>query len=140
MRTEIISSEAGHLGTCGEFRILSELMKIGLEVLKPASPFLPYDLAIVINNKLYKVQIKTSSAPDKSGSYKFTLGRTDKEISVLKESCDFVILWAVKSDKFYLIPVSDIKITRRLSISDSGSKHDRYLGLNGLLMLQFSKN
>lgn len=92
-----------------ESAVVTELLRRGLRVLKPVGDRLPYDLAVDINGKLLKLQVK--SAWLRKGTYFVDSRRTKtNRRHMLREryngkDFDFAILYIDDLKVFYIMPV-----------------------------------
>ena len=93
-----------------ESAVVTELLKRGYKVLRPVGDRLPYDLALDINGKLLKIQIK--SAWPQNGIYTVDTRRTKtNRRRMLRErysenDFDFAIVYIDDLKVFYVMPVS----------------------------------
>lgn len=87
-----------------------------------------YDLVVDIDNKLYKVSVKTSRQQNENGTYTVALkkcGGTGKSNYVQlfdNKSCDYVFA-LLGNNKTYLIPSDKIESTTGITI---GNKYTEY--------------
>ena len=92
-----------------ESEVVTQLLKRGFRVLKPVGDRLPYDLAIDVNGKLVRVQIK--SAWRCNGVYTVDSRRTKTNRRQMVRSrydgndFDFAILYIEDRDVFYVMPI-----------------------------------
>lgn len=114
------------IGKAGELRVASELLLRGF---KPALT-LEIDEADIILRHGLRIQVKTSSR-NKNNSYTFTFKgwkRTEsgdrKQEKHELQNIDFVILWAIDDNEFFIIPAGTIRARKAscLSISFPGQK------------------
>ncbi len=93
-----------------ESAVVTELLRRSFRVLKPVGDRLPYDLAIDINGRLLRLQVK--SAWLRNGSYFVDSRRTKtNRRQMLRErysgsDFDFAILYIDDLKVFYVMPVS----------------------------------
>ncbi len=97
-----------------EAAVITALLKRGFKVLKPIGDRLPYDLALDVNGKLLKVQVK--SAWYYNGSYTVNSRRTKTNRRRMRrrmlrsryddKDFDFAILYIDRIDTFYVMPIS----------------------------------
>jgi len=93
-----------------EAAVVTALLKRGFKVLKPIGDRLPYDLALDVNGKLLKIQVK--SAWYYNGSYTVDSRRTKTNRRRMLRSryddkdFDFAILYIDRIDTFYVMPLS----------------------------------
>jgi len=105
------------LGLAGEFRVMSELLLRGHN---PAKSYVDNGIDLILENGT-KIQVKTTSkilnnkkvGVGAAAEYRFYLGKGNKKAKVkFSEYVDFLIFWAVKENKFWIIPskILDMKI------------------------------
>ena len=91
-----------------ESAVTTELLKRGFKVLKPIGDRLPYDLAVDIDGKLIKLQVK--SAWFYRGAYKVDSRITKTNRSKMlrrrynEKDFDFAIIYISDLDVFYIMP------------------------------------
>ena len=92
-----------------ESAVMTALLKRGFKVLKPIGGRLPYDLALDVNGKLLKIQVK--SAWHYNGSYTVDSRRTKTNRRRMLRSryddkdFDFAIIYIERLEVFYVIPI-----------------------------------
>jgi hypothetical protein len=93
-----------------EAAVVTALLKRGFKVLKPIGDRLPYDLALDVNGKLLKIQVKSAWYYD--GSYTVDSRRTKTNRRRMLRSryedkdFDFAILYIDRLNTFYVMPIS----------------------------------
>ena len=93
-----------------ESAVITELLRRGFRVLKPVGDRLPYDLAIDINGKLLRIQVKSAWLYD--GAYKVDVRRTKTNRRKMirkyynRNDFDFAIIYIQELNVFYIMPVS----------------------------------
>ena len=93
-----------------ESAVVTELLRRGFNVLKPVGDRLPYDLAIDVNGKLARVQVK--SAWFYKGAYKVDtrMTKTNRRKMIRKhynrKDFDFAIVYISDINIFYIMPVA----------------------------------
>lgn len=93
-----------------ESAVITELLKRGFKVLKPIGDRLPYDVAIDVDGKLIKIQVK--SAWFYKGAYKVDVRvtKTNRRRMIRKyyngNDFDFAIIYIPELNIFYIMPVS----------------------------------
>lgn len=93
-----------------EAATIAALLKRGFRVLKPVGDRLPYDLALDVNGKLLKIQVK--SAWHYNGSYTVDTRRTKTNRRRMvrqrygDKDFDFAILYLDRLNTFYVMPIS----------------------------------
>ena len=91
-----------------ESAVTTELLKRGFKVLKPVGDRLPYDLAIDLDGKLLKLQVK--SAWFYRGAYKvdYRVTKTNRRKMLRKrydeKDFDFAIIYIPDLNVFYIMP------------------------------------
>lgn len=91
-----------------ESAVVTRLLKRGFRVLKPVGDRLPYDLAVDVNGKLLRIQIK--SAWLQRGAYTVDNRRTKTNRRQMlrshynRDDFDFAILYIGDLDVFYVMP------------------------------------
>ena len=93
-----------------ESAVVTALLKKGFRVLKPVGDRLPYDLAIDVNGRLIRIQVK--SAWHYNGSYTVDTRRTKTNRRYMRRAYygesdfDFAIVYIDRLNVFYVIPLS----------------------------------
>ncbi|MBN1526147.1 MAG: endonuclease [Candidatus Omnitrophica bacterium] len=94
-----------------ESAVITALLKRGFKVLKPVGDRLPYDLAVEVNGKLLKIQVK--SAWYYNGNYTVDTRRTKTNRRRMLRSryaekdFDFAVLYIDRLNTYYVMPVSE---------------------------------
>jgi hypothetical protein len=94
-----------------ESAVITELLKRGFRVLKPVGDRLPYDLAIDLNGKLIRIQVKSAWFSSKTNSYGVDVRRTKtNRRRMLRDrydngDFDFAILYIDSLHVFYVMPI-----------------------------------
>ena len=104
-------------GCLTEMKIMTHFIELGYNVSKPLLSSSKYDCIIDVNNKLYKVQIKTSrAAKDNNNAFVFncksvtTTGTTNITTKYSSDDIDFFATYW--EDKYYLIPVLECSVEK----------------------------
>ncbi len=93
-----------------ESAAITALLKRGFRVLKPVGDRLPYDLAVDVNGRLIRIQVK--SAWYYNGSYTVDTRRTKTNRRLMRRAYygdndfDFAIVYIDRLGVFYVIPLS----------------------------------
>ena len=93
-----------------ESAVITALLKKGFRVLKPVGDRLPYDVAIDLNGRLIRIQVK--SAWPYNGSYTVDTRRTKTNRRYMRRAYydendfDFAIVYIDRLNVFYVIPLS----------------------------------
>lgn len=109
-------------GNIGLAKALYELHLLGYRISIPITENQNYDLIVDKDNKLYRVQVKTTKQKSKYGIYGVnlrTLGGNQSFHTIKKHKTgDYDLLYVLTDENTsYLIPDSEIKCTNRLSLS-----------------------
>ena len=97
-------------GDVAEYRVITELLQRGFDVLTPCGDRLPYDLAIDLGEKIIRVQVKLAWFYVREDAYKIDVRRSQTNRRVCKKSkyspddFDFLIAWIADLDVFYVFP------------------------------------
>ena len=93
-----------------ESAVITALLKKGFRVLKPVGDRLPYDVAVDVNGRLIRIQVK--SAWHYNGSYTVDTRRTKTNRRYMRRAYygendfDFAIVYIDRLNVFYVIPLS----------------------------------
>lgn len=118
------------VGNIGEAMVLYKFIELGIPVYMPFGDHSPVDMVVDIGNKLYKVQVKTTSV-SRNGKTKFYLttntytkdkNKIGKKVyKYTKEEIDFFVLCSIDRKKIYMVrvekPLTGISIRHEESIS-----------------------
>ncbi|MBP6919900.1 MAG: group I intron-associated PD-(D/E)XK endonuclease [Candidatus Omnitrophota bacterium] len=95
-----------------EHAVITELLKRDFKVLKPVGDRLPYDLALDLNGKLIRIQVKSAWFDSKKRIYCVDARRTKtnrrrmRRDRYQKGDFDFAILYIDALKVFYVMPLS----------------------------------
>jgi len=98
------------LGLAGEFRVMSELLLRGHNL---AKSYLEEGADIILENGL-RIEVKSGHRCHyqgkyrKKGNYNFTFKGGARKTPQNLDGCDFVILWCIDDECFFIIPVGEI--------------------------------
>lgn len=124
--THSCSSNKTH-GGAAELLVAHELMEHGFGVCIPLGDSEPYDLISTYRQTLNRIQVKSSRAKTKGGTYRilFRRGRLIKR-PYSKDEADFIVavLYYETGPAIYIIPVEAIDTSKGVFF-DIG-KHPRY--------------
>lgn len=115
-------------GNVGLGKAIEYFTSKAIPVSIPLNDTQKYDLVIDMNNKLYRVSVKTSTHKNKNGSYEVLLkncgGSSGKSVSrpFDNRSCDYVFI-LLENNKTYLIPSNQIISKCTITI---GNKYTEY--------------
>lgn len=107
-------------GNITELECMLAFMKLGYNVLTPYGDCERYDFVVDINNKLYKIQSKTSSSDDDGASFKFSCRSCNRKDGAIihhtytKEEIDYFV--TIFDRTVYLIPVEECGGNKRLRL------------------------
>lgn len=107
-------------GNITELECMLAFMKLGYNVLTPYGDCERYDFVVDINNKLYKIQSKTSSSDDDGASFKFSCRSCNRKDGAIvhhtytKEEIDYFV--TIFDRIVYLIPVEECGGNKRLRL------------------------
>lgn len=108
------------LGNIGESRVLSEFVKLGVQCYLPYGDGSICDLIIDVNNRLYKIQIKTTEKLNKSGAMEWKITRQDgyhgSRVTYSLNDIDFFCLYCLETDNVCMIEFSNDFHTNTISI------------------------
>lgn len=115
------------LGERGESIVIGELAKWCIDVAIPISDNNPFDLILMIGKKIFKAQIKTTSAKTSSNSVSFGLDTnnwyTGDFFGYTREDCDVILCCDLISYCVYLLSPSDFEGKRSFTIRTIPSKN-----------------
>lgn len=95
-----------------ESAVITELLKRGFKVLKPMGDRLPYDLALDLNDKFLRIQVKSAWFNPKTKSYCVDVRRTKTNRRRMlrdrykKGDFDFAIIYIDSLHVFYIVSFS----------------------------------
>ena len=102
-----MASKTKDIGTIGEHAVMLEFLKNGITVLEPIGDNTSYDFVIEINNKFYKIQVKTTEEI-KDGTMLFQTNITNpfKQSYRLynKDEVDCFGLYCIENNYIGLLP------------------------------------
>lgn len=98
------------IGEITERQVAIEFLKLGYLVSKPLVQSSKYDFIVDINHKLYKIQVKTSTARDNNAYFDFTCStshtNTKGTINLTYSEEDVDFFATIYNNECYLIPFS----------------------------------
>lgn len=115
-----------YFGEIGQNVVIGELSKFGVGIAVPLGDNLPFDLIVIVENRLYKLQVKSSSQGKKNESVTFDFASNDfytgKVKRYSKEEVDVLVGVDLRTYQVYLF--SDFEkrrtMTIRLSLPKNG--------------------
>jgi len=100
------------IGAVGVARVTGALLRCGYSVLLPYEDFAGYDVVAEKDGKFYRIQVKTAQAVEAGRTkYRFTTS-TGNGFNIPKRAIsgvDYVALWAMTDDLFWLLPIAKCK-------------------------------
>ena len=105
-----------------ESAVTTELLKRGFKVLRPVGDRLPYDLAVDVNGRLIRIQVKSAWYDEKKRLYTVDVRRTKTNRRKMVRSryeqndFDFAVICINDLRVFYVMPI-DVFISYGSSIS-----------------------
>lgn len=101
-------------GLAGELRVMSELLLRGHN---PSKSYLEEGADLVLENGL-RIEVKTSHFRPRGkgtvGMYQFTLKGGGRRRPQNLSTCDYLILWCIEADCFFVIPTSILVESQRV--------------------------
>lgn len=102
------------IGLAGELRVMSELLLRGHN---PAKSYLEEGADLVLENGL-RVEVKTGHFRPRGkgtvGMYQFTLKGGGRRRPQNLSACDYLILWCLEDDCFFIVPTSILIESQRV--------------------------
>lgn len=101
------------IGNLGEAEVLCKCLQLGYGVFLPYGDGNRIDLILEKDNKLYKVQVKTSATDEngtvifKMASNKSTRQKITEVHNYTEDEIDFYLLYSIVRDKIYLLPINE---------------------------------
>ena len=115
-------------GNVGEAKCLAKMIELGVPVSLPFGDNERYDMIIEHNGHLEKIQVKYSSVQYNDGSTCFKLcsstnHTTNKHYTTYENDIDAFLLYNVKSDEVYYLPIDMVKNKKSITVRISSSKN-----------------
>ena len=103
---------ARQVGAVGVARVTGALLRCGYSVLLPYEDFAGYDVVAEKDNKFFRIQVKTAQNVESGRTrYRFSTS-TGNGFNTPKRAIsgvDYVAMWAMADDLFWLIPIAKCK-------------------------------
>lgn len=129
---------SSQIGNIGEVRVLSEFVKLGIPCYIPYGDGNTADLIAQFNNKLNRIQIKTTSKLNKVGAMEWKVTRQEgyhgNRVQYSVEDIDYFAFYCLETDIVCLVPFDENFPTSCLTI-----RLDNYEG-NRLSTMRFAKD
>ena len=100
------------VGAVGVARVTGALLRCGYNVLTPFEDFAGYDVVAERDGKFWRIQVKTAQAVEPGRTrYRFTTssGNGSNMPKRLISGVDYVAMWAMADDLFWLLPIAKCK-------------------------------
>lgn len=121
--------ESKYKGNITEIECILAFMKLGYNVSIPYGDCERYDFVVDINNRLYKIQSKTSKSIDNGAAFKFSCRSCNRKDGGIvhhhytKEEIDYFV--TTFNGDVYLIPVEECKSDKRLRLEATKNGQER---------------
>lgn len=106
--------------------VATEALKQNIRVSKPLSNNLPYDLIFDLNDKLYRIQIKSAWFDKKAKHYTINTRKSRytksgySSLNYTENNFDYCISYIEEKNEFYIIPMSMFLTYKgKISISET---------------------
>ena len=113
-------------GNLAEFAFLHKAASLGFGVAKPCADQEPYDFILDSGERFWRVQVKSCSygAPGRSGYtvHAWHVGKGSKSKAYEPDEIDFLVIYIVPLDIWYIIPVNQLASLRFLRVYPSGCR------------------
>jgi hypothetical protein len=105
-------------GDLGEVAFVHKAMSLGYVVAKPYGQMHRYDFMVEGGNRLWRVQVKTTTTM-RDGKYQLCVQRiTHRRVVAYKKSeVDFVVAYLMPEKIWYILPVSEVTKRRSLLLA-----------------------
>lgn len=115
--------EANMIGVAAEYRVISELILRGYH---PAKPLSVKRADLLLENGV-RLEIKASRFYPEQNSYKFDMTYGHGRVKIDQEFYDYLIVWCLDDNVFFIIPAEVISAQSKVSITLSeNSKYASY--------------
>lgn len=119
-------------GNLGLGKAIEYFVSIGVTVSIPLNDTQSYDLVVDIENKLYKVSVKTGRRSNNNKSFYVQLRNTGggranniRQVPFNKNNCDYIFIYTI-DENLYLIPSKKIENSNSIVVSPN-NKWSKYL-------------
>lgn len=135
-------SNSRRVGNVGEAVAMSEFVKRGIDVFIPFGQNTPVDMMVIVNDKILKIQVKTTSKI-KHGRMEFDLCRTNgftgKATPYTKEEVDYIFLYCIENEYKGIISFEKVDGKKELSLRVERPKNNQVAGINNACDYDFEK-
>ena len=121
------------IGEKGQNCVIGELAKWDIPVGVMLSDNLPFELIAYLNNKLYRIQVKTSGQGDESVvKFDFSSNNWHQKTTKLytKADCDVIVGYDINRHNVYLFSADDFDGRRWFNIRIEPPKNNQTKGIN----------
>lgn len=120
-----------HIGFLAEQKVILSAIEKGFTVLTPLFSNGRYDLVLEKNNKIYKIQVKTTSKLNSENRYSVKVTGFNNRKYSNKEITHVIVL--TPTEEFYIVPIDKVS-GKSIRISPTGtSKYNKFLNRWDLL-------
>ncbi len=114
-------------GSVAEYRFAAEALARNLLPCWPSSNMYPYDMILDTGWKRHRIQVKSSSKKTARIKVEFRMinGRSTRKYT--PEDVDFIVLYLSHYDIWYLLPISEARVTLTVHPEDSSCKNHKYI-------------
>jgi hypothetical protein len=115
-------------GDLGEVAFVHKAMSLGYVVAKPYGQMHRYDFMVEGGNKLWRVQVKTSTCV-RDGRYQLCVQRITHRrcVAYKKSELDFVIAYLMPEKVWYVLPISIVAGRRSFLLAPPGFRGKNHL-------------
>ena len=108
-------------GDLGEVAFVHKAMSLGYVVAKPYGQMHRYDFMVEGGNKLWRVQVKTSTCM-RDGRYQLCVQRIThrRTVAYKKSELDFVVAYLMPTKTWYILPISVVAGRRSFLLAPPG--------------------
>lgn len=128
------------LGTIGELKAQYDFMKAGFDVSVPIGDYCAYDLIVIKDSKILKIQVK-SCEKIIDGRMKFDLTSRnyyiDKKYDI--QDCDYFYFYCLENEQSYLYKNTENNNSRAVYIRIEPTKNNQTKGINFAEDFNFNK-
>lgn len=122
-------SKTKEIGIQTELLCATKLQSFGCQISIPFGDDCRYDLIVDYNNRLYRVQCKTSHTKDNGATYHFNAHSTlwGKKVPYTEDEIDMFA--TIVNDRCYLIPIKSCPY-KGMTLRTSKTKNNQSKGIN----------
>lgn len=127
-----LKGESKWIGDKSELSVAHKLVMLDVGVSKPMGDNLPYDLIMDINNKLYRIQVKTARLQNNGDTLNAHTGRSIigkdkkyKNYTYTKEEIDYFAIHCIDNNETCLIPITEAENARSITVRRVQAKNNQ---------------